>query len=256
MVSERFLSYPQLSDEEARFLARGRDLLTDVEAGKGPRVTHFCNPRELAFLLRDARAYSGVTFCVYGGFPDAERNVLCLNPWGIETPMGVDVLEIQGREDLEHRKILGSILHLGLDRRMVGDIRLRGNCAQIAVRETMTRFLEEQLTRVGGQFVATRIVPLEDIWQEPPPYRLETTTVSSLRIDAILAGAFHVSRRQIQEEIQKGNVHMDFRVPRTSSETVHLGSVLSLRRFGRVRLAEIGSVTRKNRNRITLEFPS
>lgn len=256
MVSDRFLSYPQLSDEEAHFLARGHDLFADVEAGKGPRVTYFCNPRELAFLLKDGRDYPGVTFCVYGGFPDAERNLLCLNPWGIEIPMGLDVIEVHGKEDLEHRKILGSILHLGIDRRMIGDIRLRKNSAQVAVRQTMTRFLEDHLTRVGGQDVEAKVIIPDKIWQEQPPHRRETTTVSSLRIDVVLANAFHLSRSEIQEQIQKGNVYVDFRIPKAPSETVHLGSILSLRRYGRVRLSEIGSLTRKNRCRITLEFPT
>lgn len=86
-----------------------------------------------------------------------------------------------------------------------------------------------------------------------PPPRGETfgAVVSSLRLDAVLAAAYHLSRSEAAEAIRTGSVKLNHLPCERTDAPVPEGALLSLRGRGRVRLAQIGGTTRKQRIGVT-----
>ena len=117
---------PQNEDE--RFLMRRVEELCRTAMQRGiPRATGFLSDREQA-LAQAALNREGCDFARFqGGWPDAERKVLCIEPPDSWPEEPVAVLHFtapqQGGSAVPgHRDYLGAILGLGLDRACLGDI--------------------------------------------------------------------------------------------------------------------------------------
>ena len=78
-------------------------------------------------------------------------------------------------------------------------------------------------------------------------------TLAGLRLDAILAGTFHLSRGEAAERIGAGLVQLNYAVCEKPAAEVEVGDVFSLRGSGKARLAEVGGQSRKDRTRVRVE---
>ena len=74
-----------------------------------------------------------------------------------------------------------------------------------------------------------------------------SAAISSMRLDAVLAAAYKLSRSEAAEAIRSGLVKVDH-LPCTQTDArVEEGALLSLRGKGRVRLVSMLGTTRKQR---------
>ena len=83
--------------------------------------------------------------------------------------------------------------------------------------------------------------------------KLIRDTVSSLRLDAVTATAFSMSRGRAAELIAAGRVNLDHAPCLKPDKPVAEGAVLTARGFGRARLREVGGLSKKGRTGITIE---
>ena len=79
------------------------------------------------------------------------------------------------------------------------------------------------------------------------------TTVSSLRLDCILSGALNMSRGRAAELIRAEKVQVNFETADSISKILSPDDLVSVRNFGRIKVAEIGGLTRKGRYGIIIE---
>ena len=109
-----------------------------------------------------------------------------------------------------HRDVLGSVLGLGLERDVIGDIFVKDKEAYLFCAEHISSFLTEQLTQVRHTNVVCCIAEAEasDFAKE---YQVVSRTVSSIRIDAIAAAAFGISRSSAATGISGGKVFINGR---------------------------------------------
>ena len=115
----------------------------------------------------------------------------------------------------------------------------------------MAPYIATALTCAGR--VSLSFTILDDI--PPMPEPSGTTfqgVVSSLRLDAVLACAYRLSRTEAAECIRSGLVKVDHLPCERVDLTLHEGAVLSVRGRGRVRLSAVGGTTRKQRIGIML----
>jgi hypothetical protein len=125
-----------IKDEFSVLFARIDDLCRRAERGE-VGVSGFLSPREQHFILKylKERGYSCTCF-MYGGYDSAERKRAFILPEFIELPSVYgDISEFldadplcalfiagSGYRNLSYRDYLGSVLGLGIDRSVVGDI--------------------------------------------------------------------------------------------------------------------------------------
>ena len=212
---------PARNDEE-RYLMRHIEDLADAAFSRGiARDSAFLSDREQD-LARAALGRAGVRdgWRFDGGWPEAERRVLCLEPEYSYGECPVRCVQLQcralpGAALPAHKDYLGSLMGLALKREALGDILLPADAAGTAyvfALEPAAKLICRELCQAGRIEVSTR-----PFWRPgkrcpvfPAPERqLLTATVSSLRLDAVLSAMLHVSRGTAAELIEAGRVEIN-----------------------------------------------
>lgn len=222
------------------------------------QYSRFLSPAESDSALRAARE-AGANVAFFGGYDDAERRLAAfsedtLTEMPADAPLAWLSVHWHPRYGSPgHRDLMGAALSLGLDRDIFGDIIAREQIAYMVVWQEMADFVCTNLVKAGEMELAvTRIAGRPEMPQ--PVYRMRHDTVASLRLDAVLAAAFHLSRQQAADMITSGMCKVEHRYVQEPDFMLTQGMLLSLRGKGRVRLGEIGGVNRKGRTGITLLY--
>lgn len=242
--------------DERPFVERVLDWTEQVERRSRPVLTPFLNPREqtITDMLVKRAPELGVTFD--GGFFDAERKrARIFPPWKEEGDNGLSYLELESVDrssPLKHPDVLGSLLGLGVKREVIGDLLPRETHCQVIIAGEILDYIRMQLNRVGRIPVRMTEIKREEI--RPPQQETEVVTVSvaSLRVDALVAEAFRLSRAKATPLIKNGRCHINWKTTENPAEPVREGDMISLRGQGRVRVGEILGETKKGRHRIQL----
>ena len=99
-------------------------------------------------------------------------------------------------------------MSLGLTREKCGDILLQEDRAQIVVAKEVVSYIEMNLQSIGKVKVSLSPVQGEKILQIQETWG-EIRTVSSLRLDVMLAEMLHISRQKVQPFIKNGLVKVN-----------------------------------------------
>lgn len=220
-----------------------------------PVPGRFVTGEERAAAVHAARE-AGVAASFDGGWPDADREQVCFHPAWAEaefTAVWVEIRWAAKFAHVEHRDLLGSLMGLGMDRSFFGDlIALEDRAYLLALPEAASR-LPMEWDKAGN--VPVKIVILEEAPHfEPPRGEMLRDTVASLRLDCILAAGMKSSRSRAAEIIRTGAVAVDHMPEERTDRLLEPGQLLSIRGFGRIRLNEVGSPTRKDRLPVMLEI--
>ena len=249
---------PARNDEE-RFLMRHIEDLADSAFSRGiARYSSFLSDREQE-LARAALGRAGVEegWRFEGGWPDAERRVLCLEPEYSYGECPVRCVQLQcralpGAELPAHKDYLGSLMGLNLRREALGDILLPESApgtAYVFALEPAAQLICQELCQAGRVEVSTRLLEPEEIPEFPAPEReLRTATVSSLRLDAVLAAMLHISRGTAAELIEAGRVEINHLPVEKPHAPVYQDDVFTVRGKGRFRLTALPGKSKKDRS--------
>ena len=191
-----------------------------------------------------------------GGWSGAERVQVCFHPAWAEAAFTAVWLEIRWAAKfahVEHRDLLGSLMGLGMDRSFFGDlIALEDRAYLLALPEVAVR-LPMEWDKAGNVPVKVTVLA-EPPAIEPPRGELLRDTVASLRLDCVLSAGMKTSRSRAAEIIRMGAVAVDHMPEERTDRVLEAGQLLSIRGFGRIRLLEAGSPTRKDRLPVILEI--
>lgn len=166
----------------------------------------------------------------------------------------------KGSRKLTHRDYLGSLLALGLDREVTGDILVReaddktGGGADIIVEAGVAEFIELNYDKAGRTNLTVQALPIGELDTGVINIVEKRDTVASLRLDNIVSAAFAVSRAKAAEAIRRGIVSVNsvecLKVDREVSE----GDRVTVRGKGKIALAEVGGRSRKDRVIVTFNI--
>ena len=166
----------------------------------------------------------------------------------------------KGSRKLTHRDYLGSLLALGLDREVTGDILVRnpdektGGGADIIVEAGVAEFIELNYDKAGRTNLTVQALPIGELDTGVINIVEKRDTVASLRLDNIVSAAFAVSRAKAAEAIRRGIVSVNsvecLKVDREVSE----GDRVTVRGKGKIALSEVGGRSRKDRVIVTFNI--
>ncbi|MBR5730511.1 MAG: RNA-binding protein [Firmicutes bacterium] len=211
----------------------------------------FLTPAEAAEAEEVCRALKA-DFVLDGGYADAERRICIFRPqesWD-EEPSPICVLRIsipKGSPALTHRDYLGSLLGLGIERSLVGDILVRDDGADAVVLSEMAEYLAQNLTSVGRAGAFCQVLDISELRTGEQKTEDIRDTVASLRLDSICAAAFRTARGKAQEAIRAGLVSVNGRQVLKPDMELCENDRVSCRGKGKAALKEIGGRTRKDR---------
>ncbi|MED0905042.1 RNA-binding protein [Bacillus cereus] len=219
------------------------------------KLTDFLDPRQQQ-IVSMVIGQGEVAVRFDGAMPESERKRALIYPDYLELneeEFQVEVLEIDYPSKfytLEHRQILGAFMSLGLTREKCGDILLQENRAQIAVAKEVASYIEMNLQSIGKVKVSLTPVQAEQILCVGEKWREKSGTVSSLRLDVLLAEMLHISRQKVQPLIKGGLVKVNWKTVEQTAYECFPGDVFSIRGYGRSKIFSVEGKTKRDKWRI------
>lgn len=243
------------SEEERMLLVRVCDRLERAQERDIPASTAFLSPREQALVRRLLPQCA-----FFGGTDGAERTVAFYLPdyltredyFDAEGPIACLRLRFYEENSLSHRDILGALMGLGIRRDAVGDICLHEKHCDIFILAELARYLLDNLTSAGRQHLSCERIALSQAEKPPQKLREVRVTVSSLRLDAVLAAAFHLSRGAAAEAVNAGRTAVNSLTSCKPDRLLAEGDEISLRGSGKFRILTLGGETKKGRLALTV----
>lgn len=242
--------------------ARIEDKISQCRDGWYVTSTGLLDTHEQALAIAASRHAAGVRTFMYGGYVEAERRMLVCVPKDLplsdeEAADGLlKVLRVKlpaiSRE-LSHRDYLGSLLGLGIERRLTGDILVRPDGADIIIVPGIEGFLLEELHRIGSVEVKTEAGEIGELIVPEARVEYIRDSVNSVRLDSVVSSAFRISRGKAAEAIRRGLVSVDHAECVKPDAAVHEGASLVLKGKGKAILEETGGESKKGRIRIVIK---
>ena len=142
---------------------------------------------------------------------------------------------------------------LGVTRERVGDILVSPHSADIIAAPSLRDFFLREWTQAGRVKLTVTEISREALYVPQAQVRVIRDTVSSLRLDAVAATAFSMSRGRAAELIAAGRVNLDHVPCLKGDKPVGEGAVITARGLGKARLVQVGGLSKKGRTGITVE---
>lgn len=156
--------------------------------------------------------------------------------------------------NITHRNILGTLMSLGLKRNLFGDIIVSEEECYFLCCSDIAEYLEQEFTMINNQKIKLKKVSYQQLETNANTNKQTITViVPSLRLDVVVANGFGISRNKIVESINAKEVFINNKIVTKPDYEVKLNEIISYRGHGRLKLIEIGKVTKKNRLVISLE---
>ncbi|MDR2524985.1 MAG: hypothetical protein LBC83_02145 [Oscillospiraceae bacterium] len=243
----------------ALLLPRLAELAQRAVQSDKPVVGSFLAPEEAAQADAVYKNRKDVRLLLDGGFVAPERAVPIFLPPGAEymdraAVLAALVFRFRAQDAVGHRDLLGAALGLGLERAVLGDIRIADGQAILICLRRLAPFLLENLQAAGRVGLCGCEIPLDALPETQAVLRVVRGTVASLRVDALLAEAFHASRGAAEEWLRTGLVQLNHQECKSGAKQVKPGDLLAVRGKGRCRLAEIGGESKKGRLWVSFAF--
>lgn len=244
-------------DENLQLQKRLNELALRARYSGAPACTRFLEPT-MERMARSAANQAEVGLALYGGYAQAERRIAAFHtgnaPETWEYPLSCLEIRWDSRYTSPgHRDLLGAAMGLGLERHAMGDIAMgaQEGCAYLFAHIDVEDYIVMNLESAGRARLRVRKM------ETPPEIRAPEgvcmrVTVSSPRLDAILAAGLKLSRSEAQRLIEGGMVKRNH--AETLRGDLHLedGDLLSVRGHGRMRVESLDGLTRKGRIAVRL----
>ncbi len=219
----------------------------------------FLPPADQSLLYELERELAHIPWTLFGGGEMCERQMVRFGSedvMGYDEPFPIVCLVIapvakKFADALTHRDFLGALMHLGIERDVLGDIIVKENTGYVFCEEAMAAFLQDHLTTIKHTTVSCTITR-ECPAAAAPELKEEVLNVSAPRCDAIVAKAFGLSRSQVLPLFQTKRVFVNGRIYENNSGTLKPGDVVSARGFGKFIFDGTLSETKKGRIRVAI----
>jgi RNA-binding protein YlmH len=142
---------------------------------------------------------------------------------------------------------------LGLSREKIGDILIGDGTCDVLVLRDARPILLSQWESVGRCRVSPVPIPLAELDAAPPQVKTIRDTVATLRLDAVAAAGFSLSRGKAAELVSAGRVMLNHMPCEKPDRQVAQGDVLSCRGLGKCRVKTVLGQSKKGRIMLELE---
>ncbi|MFZ2538468.1 MAG: YlmH/Sll1252 family protein [Oscillospiraceae bacterium] len=232
------------------------NIINFVKNRNSPKFSSFLDERQkiIAQEILNALKYSNYNF--FGGLEDCDRVILGVFPDGQPVqndcfPITMLKLSYSAKNEISHRDCLGSIMGLQIKRESIGDIIVQDKFAIIFVDNDIAEFISLNLDKVGRATVKVTITDTIEV-EKKQEYQEISGTVSSLRLDCVVALLLNKSRTIAVETIQANLVKINYQESQNVSKQIGEGDVITIRGKGKFIVEDSIKKTKKDRLFITI----
>ena len=191
----------------------------------------------------------------YGNFNDEFNQ----NSFSFQFPNKLLRISIDSRfREYLHKDFLGSLMGLNIKRELMGDLILENGDRRIfgyiPVSEKISDYIISELRQIGRASCEIEIIDTENK-NNLPQYKYDDKliTVPSKRLDSIVSTITNLSRTKVIEPIEKGKVLVDYVEEKDKSRMLEIGSLITIRGFGKYKLFLEKGETKKGKERILVK---
>lgn len=254
MINKTKIIYPADDDEIKLMLSKACDLYNKAQKSTKAFYTKFLSPLEAAIIM-NRFPKNELKLKLFGGYDDAERQICAFYTYDEDLSFPLSILKIKLKAkniSPSHRDYLGSLLSMGIKREVIGDIVVEKDGCYLFCLEEIAPYITDGLLKVGTAGVTIEKASLTDEIAIKREYQMLSSTVSSLRSDAVIASALNLARSKACELIQRGLVTHNYEQLKSVSSPIKNGDVLSVRGYGKFKILTSGNLTKKGRIHIDI----
>ena len=231
------------------------------------------------FWKKLGKKFGGVNIVCDGVFEDSDRRQIAFVPdsfidgidghnnFGfnqnvIQFPNKLLKIAIDSRfYEYLHKDFLGSLMGLNVKRELMGDLIIESYNKKdkrifgyIPVSEKIADYIISELKQIGRATCEIEVVDIKDK-NNLPKYKYDDKliTVQSKRLDSIVSTITNLSRTKVIEPIEKGQVLVDYVEEKDKSKLLEIGSLITIRGFGKYKLFLDKGETKKGKERILVK---
>lgn len=146
--------------------------------------------------------------------------------------------------ELTHQNILGSLMGLNIERDTIGDI--IPSLQIFFVISELKEEIDRSFLTIGNVPIKLEEVDLNDIVYEKEYLELKTT-VSSMRVDNVIAKMMKKSRNDALNHIKKEYVKVNHEVIIKGTKEIVDNDIISLRYYGRFQIIDCNQLSKKGK---------
>ncbi len=250
-----------MNKEDIQIIKRYTDL--SVQADRRDHIVYsdFLNMNEIS-LLHEKKADYSSAFSLYGGYPDAERQIAAFYPFTSsftpedmieQYPIACIVFRPVNKKFADvssHRDVLGAVMNLGIERKKIGDIVIKEQQIYVLCHKLVAQMLLTELTKIKHTVVSGQLASGVQI-DICPQYEDKEGSIASNRLDAFVSEICNLSRNKASEMILGEKVFINGRMISNHNQKVSPGDVISFRGYGKVRFNDFLNTTKKGKIRIS-----
>lgn len=247
--------FSRLSAEDRLLVSHIADMMDICMKSYCPKFSSFLDERQAALAQSALNERGFARYGFYGGYENASRKVLGVFPEYCEDeeyPVSAITFRYRENDKLSHRDFLGAFMSRQIKREMLGDIVVGKGSTTAFVYSTVKDVLLSEITKIGSVGVKSEEDDAPHIEVEQA-FTEKNGSVSSLRLDSVLALAAGVSRGKAADIIKGGGVTVNYRTVESASLSLDSGDVFSARGFGKFILFSVNGKTKKDRYHITVK---
>lgn len=249
--------YSESAEDKVKF-AHILDLALKREQRNILTSSSFLNESERAKVELMLKEGGISDYVFWGGYQEAERVCVFFLPDYMEKEsLNLSTLKLFFAEVdkfnkdavFSHRDVLGSLMALGIERESVGDIVADIGKAHFFIKEKVSPFVIENLNKIGRYPVTLKTLSTID-FEKKNDFEELYDTVASLRLDAVVASVYSLSRSSATDAILSGIVSVNGITKKKTDSEIKEGDKITLKGQGKRELIKIDGLSKKGRIRI------
>ena len=210
-----------------------------IEKIKRGGYTYFLNNKRIEIIASFLKK-ENIIYNIFYPFNGATYGIIYTN----KPP--ASLLKINTKSPLTHSMILGSIMALNIKNDIIGDIIVDKNY-YVVVMEHMKNYLINNLLQIGREIVDLEEVSFDEVKDYEIPYSNITITVSSLRIDVVIARIIGTSRGIVLEKFKNKEIFLNYNILNKINYNLKEEDVFSIRGYGKYKFTRNISKSKKDK---------
>ncbi|MTB64380.1 RNA-binding protein [Streptococcus sp. zg-86] len=246
--------------EEKEFIEKIIDICQQVEMTYSYRLTAFLNPKQDE-IAHSIAGYFQLRYFTSRSLVSTEfsRGIIAPDYYRLdEQDFDMAFVELsypRKYASLTHSQILGTLVNrLGIKRQHIGDILLEEEHTYVLLDRRFVPLLVSEVQKVARTPVEWTEVDRKSISVKHSfDAETEQILVSSLRIDKLVSTVFRIPRSRASQLIEARQVKVDYHIVEQVGKTMEEGQLISVRGFGRVRVAKLIGYSKQGKVKLEVE---
>ena len=255
------------NQEERLILSKIIDKINFCVKRNAIQVTDFYDLGKQSLIEKFLRLQKIDNYILYGAYEKSERKVFVFYPEKLEEIVReykinfeeyISIIRITLPSDLygkyNHQRYLGGLIKLGIKREKIGDILVDSEGADLIVQKEIEKFLLlnlNELTRFQkSKIEKINIDNIRNIIEKKEEFKI---TVSSMRLDNIIAEIAHCSRNKAEQILEEERVFVNYECITKKTKEIKENDKITIRGKGRFEIKNIIGNTRSGRYVVEVE---